>query len=735
MASAQTHSRTPHCFSKCLVIVVLGFLVNPISRAQDTPPVQHPEAPWAQDLNKYPGLPAELARLFEKLLQTVQFPAPRTESRLLPLLPPSTISYMAIPNYGDAAADALRIFHQELQQSSVLRDWWGHGQLAESGPKLEEGLDQISHLHQYLGDEIVISASMDGKEPAFLLVSEVRKPGLKQFLQQTTTQFAGKSKAPLRVLDIQELAAAKTKTPADDLIVLVRPDFVVVSSDLAALRMFNARLDSSQHEFASTPFGQRVVQEYRGGVTVMAGVDLHKILEKSSPTTKQSTTFQHSGFEDMQYLMWDHKTVDGKPLSQMELSFNSPRHGAASWLSKPTTLGSLDFVSPKAILAGTLVLSSPAQIFDDAKQMATLSGSNSFASVPTFEQALKLSLKDDLLSLLGGEITIELDSINPPQPQWKVMLAVKDAKHLQQTLSSLMTTARLQSNDIEDDGVTYHTLQIPYGKNTTDIAYAFIEGYLIVGSGRYAVAEAVQMHRSGESLAKSKKFLASLPPGHSLEASALLFEDPIAMTGLWLHALMPQLADSITQYAHDGTPAVICVYGEDAAVREMSSNSTSDAAMVLVWAAIAIPNLLRSRTAANEASAVGSVRTLNTAQVTYEVMYPRRGFASNLASLGPDSQGTSTSSPAHAALIDASLAQANCSVDGWCTKSGYKFRVSTICKLQPCKEYLAVATPVSSSTGTRSFCSTSDGVIRVKLGEPITAPLTVVQCKAWPPIQ
>src|SRR3974390_2323588 len=189
MASAQTHSRTLHCVSRCLVIIVLGFLFNPVSRAQNTPPAQHPEAPWAQDLNKYPGLPEELARLFETLRQTVQFPAPRTESRLLPLLPPSSISYMAIPNYGDAAADALKIFRQELQQSSVLRDWWAHGQLAESGPKFEDGLDKISQLHQYLGDEIVISAPMDGKDPDFLLVSEIRKPGLKQFLQLTAAQL------------------------------------------------------------------------------------------------------------------------------------------------------------------------------------------------------------------------------------------------------------------------------------------------------------------------------------------------------------------------------------------------------------------------------------------------------------------------------------------------------------------------------------------------------------------
>src|SRR3989442_3274667 len=58
-------------------------------------------------------------------------------------------------------------------------------------------------------------------------------------------------------------------------------------------------------------------------------------------------------------------------------------------------------------------------------------------------------------------------------------------------------------------------------------------------------------------------------------------------------------------------------------------------AIILIIAAIAIPNLLRSRIAANEASAVGSIRTLNTAEVTYASTYPDQGFTCTLANMGP----------------------------------------------------------------------------------------------------
>ena len=61
-------------------------------------------------------------------------------------------------------------------------------------------------------------------------------------------------------------------------------------------------------------------------------------------------------------------------------------------------------------------------------------------------------------------------------------------------------------------------------------------------------------------------------------------------------------------------------------------------AIILIIAAIAIPNLLRSRIAANQASAVGSLRTLNTAEVTYSTTY-NTGYSATLADLGPGTAG------------------------------------------------------------------------------------------------
>jgi len=86
-------------------------------------------------------------------------------------------------------------------------------------------------------------------------------------------------------------------------------------------------------------------------------------------------------------------------------------------------------------------------------------------------------------------------------------------------------------------------------------------------------------------------------------------------------------------------------------------------AIILIIAAIAIPNLLRSRVAANQASAIGSCRTINTAEVTYSSTYDK-GFSSTLLQLGPPAAGNQVSSAA-AGLIDSVLAAG--------VKSGYAF--------------------------------------------------------------
>jgi type IV pilus assembly protein PilA len=134
-------------------------------------------------------------------------------------------------------------------------------------------------------------------------------------------------------------------------------------------------------------------------------------------------------------------------------------------------------------------------------------------------------------------------------------------------------------------------------------------------------------------------------------------------------------------------------------------------AIILIIAAIAIPNLLRSRMAANEASAVGSIRTMNTASITFNSTYGD-GFPPTLATLG-GAGGTCQA----AGLLDSVLALG--------AKSGYNFAlipgkvvvlpasVPAGCTAGFTDGYVVTAKPQTvGTTGQRAFCSDASGVIR-----------------------
>ena len=124
-------------------------------------------------------------------------------------------------------------------------------------------------------------------------------------------------------------------------------------------------------------------------------------------------------------------------------------------------------------------------------------------------------------------------------------------------------------------------------------------------------------------------------------------------------------------------------------------------AIILIIAAIAIPNLLKSKMAANESSAVGSIRTINTGEVTYAAGCPSVGYSSSLTELN-----VGTTCAAGLNLIDNVLATGK--------KSGYTFRYTgTPDASTLINAYTVTALPgVIGTTGQRGFFSDQTGVIR-----------------------
>ena len=153
-------------------------------------------------------------------------------------------------------------------------------------------------------------------------------------------------------------------------------------------------------------------------------------------------------------------------------------------------------------------------------------------------------------------------------------------------------------------------------------------------------------------------------------------------------------------------------------------------AIILIIAAIAIPNFMRARMAANDSSAAASVRSINTAEVAYFGAYPTLGYPAAMTTLGgaaPCAPGIAT-----ACLIDNSLATNG----GGNGKSGYNFNAagSPSAGSLVNDQFYSTGTPFGSLTGTRAYCSVEDAVLRLQPAGTITLVANRAACQILNPM-
>ncbi|HVB98535.1 MAG TPA: prepilin-type N-terminal cleavage/methylation domain-containing protein [Candidatus Dormibacteraeota bacterium] len=145
-------------------------------------------------------------------------------------------------------------------------------------------------------------------------------------------------------------------------------------------------------------------------------------------------------------------------------------------------------------------------------------------------------------------------------------------------------------------------------------------------------------------------------------------------------------------------------------------------AIILIIAAIAIPNLMRSKMLADEAAAVGDMRAIFTAATTYSATYSN-GYPPSLAALGPPAGGGNNATCDNANLLDSSLSAGR--------KSGYVFTYTGSnpvtgsaqgCSNPGFNSYTINADPITrGQTGQRSFFLDPSGTIRYNTTQPATA--------------
>ncbi len=531
---------------------------------------------WSQDLPKHLELLAQFSKL-QKRLEQVQLPEPRFNSTLLARMPADTIFYASLPNAGQALEDANRILQEQIQQSDSLRAWWSHGD-PNAIAKMNDTIAKVHQLSDYLGNEVVV-AGFGGQKTGVAIVAEVHRTGLKEFLE---TQFTSVAKDGLTIVDPSQLDSLPATSKG--LIALIRPNELVFSSDRDSLLKVNAQLDIGGNGLDRTEFGQRLADAYQRGAGLLFAADLHSMIANAharhAPNTQRDVAMARSGFDDMRYLVVEHRELNSVPDNHIVLDFAGQRQGIASWLAAPAPMGSLEFVSRNAAVAIAIVGKEPQLMLTDLLNMSD-DPAKGQAKLAEAESKLKLRIREDIAAHFGGDLVIALDGPVLPTPAWKVVVEVHDADQLETSLETLVASitaeaqqhghqgADLHKEDV--NGQTYYSI-VGRESGSKTMYYTFAAGYMIIGPDRATLMNTLRTRANGDSLAQSGDFKALLPKDENSNYSMIAYQNLSPILQPLLSQLSGDQAKAIQELAADSRPSVICGWGRDNRI-EAASNS------------------------------------------------------------------------------------------------------------------------------------------------------------------
>jgi hypothetical protein len=507
----------------------------------------------------------------QKEFQGIQSPGLRYSSNLAKYVPGNAVLYAAIPNLGGTLAEAKRIFDDRLSASNVLRDWWGQ-QSSSRSAAFDQVITQISSVSQYLGDEIVLSIASTGAhsyaEP--LVLAELRKPGLAEYLKQNLAFPAG-----IQVLTSSSDIPANTNAAKNGrLLVLIDNNVLVASTDPVQLRRAALLVQNpASEDFTRTPFYTRIAKSYAEGAGYLLAVDLEQIIQKSVSSSKEQGI---SGLDQARYLVLERRDLSGATDTRASLSFNSDRQGVASWLGAPGPMGSLDFISPNASFAASFIMKSPRDIVTELIASATQNNPAFSQQLNSFESQAGVGLLDDVAAPFGRDVSFALDGPLLPIPSWKLIAEVNDSARLQQTLTTLIgrfnqlssgTQVKLQLDSEQINSRTFYSLRNLQYPNLAAY-YTFVDGYLVAGPSEANLVQAIQNRQTGNTLASSATFRNQIPVDNYTNFSAVLYTNigssfgPLAETVKGAGSLSPAQQQAVSTLLANSGPGLICIYGE-----------------------------------------------------------------------------------------------------------------------------------------------------------------------------
>lgn len=524
------------------------------------------EIAWSQNLDQHLALLRELTEL-GKQWRELPAKALRYQSALLDWAPEDAFLYTAFPNYSDTLSEGHRLFRAKLDESPILRAWWRSIEVEHAGAGLEAWFDKLSELSSYLGDELLVTASRQGGADQVVVLAEVRRAGIGDWIGSELTLSNGE-RLPITVVDALALASGTVDVPhSSDPILLVTPSFVALSSAAEAVTELALRFSvGDRGAFATTTLGQRVAAAYARGVGFLVAADL-ELVGHLPAAGDPASEFEKS----LRFLEFERKEIRDQVVNTGVLTTAS--NGEAGWLAGPAPMGSLDFITSEASAVAAFIVRRPASSF--AELLRHLPNTkDAAAQLPGLEGTWDDRIAEDLDEALGSELAVALDGPLLPVPAWKLVIEVREPERMARALESwvrrvdqelrsrgagslLLTQDRLGSHPCQHLRWTDSAFSL-------EAHYTFIDGYFVATPTRALLRRAMGARATGRSLAGSPRLTAVLPRDGRALFSGLIFQDLVpalaTAVGAVGHGARPDQQRSIEQWARESKPGLVAFY-------------------------------------------------------------------------------------------------------------------------------------------------------------------------------
>ncbi|MBS1833985.1 MAG: FecR domain-containing protein [Acidobacteria bacterium] len=504
------------------------------------------EVSWSENSARYLSLLGEFNALSQKI-DAIPGPGLRYSSPLSRYVKPDTLVYVAIPNLGDTLAEAKKVFDRQLLESPSLRKSWEQATNEKSRAATDDIIREIQQFASYLGPEVVLM--LDGAHKAPVALAEVKREGLTQFIEEKIAQHAKGSKP----------AGAVRGS-----IFEIHKNTLIFGKDAQELHNVMAAIDQGGVS-TSSPFRDRIDQAYQSGAGWLFCANMEQIVRDRVQKTSGALDL---GVDNAKYLILERKEVGGKTQNVASLTFSEQRHGVMAWLAEPSSLTSLDFVSPDAGLAFAAVTKRPRLVVEE---MLTLAGSKK-DDIAEMKEKTGIDPVEDLADALGSEFAFASDGPVLQSLSWKLAAEMNSPQKFQQSVDKFVTLfskehtkGRLKLETSEVDGRTFYAITaegFPFA-----IHYTYVDNYLLAGANRALLVTAIKNRQNGYVLSRSEKFRSQLPYGASPNFSAIFYHNvagalgPVAeqlkSTGYGTDEFRKGL-DSVSSMA----PGMVAIYGE-----------------------------------------------------------------------------------------------------------------------------------------------------------------------------